>query len=256
MLKENETGSKTMQETLWNGFRRVDFLFEGREAILVFPTEANENKNWLLRTEYFGSFPNFDVEMLGRGWHLAFIKNVTRWCLDEDLDLKARFVKYLHEEYGLYKKCVPVGLSCGGMIACKFAAKYPECVSVMYLDAPVMNLLSCPAGIGVANNNLFPEFLGATGMTLSELISYRDNPIDKMHLLLKNDIPIIMVYGDSDKTVPYIENGAILEKFYRENGGTIVTVSKENCGHHPHGLEDSTPIIDFVEKYSKIDSKA
>ena len=131
--------------------------------------------------------------MLNRGWHLAFICNVTRWCRDEDIDLKKRFVTYLHEEYGLYEKCVPVGMSCGGMFACKFAAKYPECVSALYIDAPVMNLLSCPAGLGIAKRNMFEEFQRATGMTMADLISYREHPIDKMHLLLENNIPIMLV---------------------------------------------------------------
>ena len=159
-----------MKETIWKGFKRIDFTFEGREAILVFPEVANENKNWLLKTEYFGAFPVFEIEMLKRGWHLAYIKNITRWCLDEDLDLKARFLTYLSEEYGLYKKCVPVGMSCGGLIASKFSAKYPDKVSALYLDAPVMNLLSCPAGLGLADDSMMQEFVDATGMTLSELI--------------------------------------------------------------------------------------
>lgn len=240
-----------MKETIWNGFKRIDFTFEGREAILVFPETANADKNWLFKTEYFGAFPSFEIDMVKRGWHLAFITNVTRWCLDEDLDLKARFVKYLHEEYGLYEKCLPVGMSCGGMFGCKFAAKYPECVSALYLDAPVMNLLSCPAGVGKAGDSMLAEFVNATGISLSELISYREHPIDKMHLLLENNIPIMLVYGDSDDIVPYCENGALLERYYRERGGVIVVIGKENCGHHPHGLEDNTPIIQFAEKYCK-----
>ena len=115
-----------MTESIWNEFKRIDFTFEGREAVLVFPKEPNQNKNWLFKTEYFGAFPNFEIEMLNRGWHLAFIKNKTRWCLDEDLDLKKRFADYLIKEYGLNKKFLPVGMSCGGLIASKFAAKYPE----------------------------------------------------------------------------------------------------------------------------------
>ena len=71
-----------------------------------------------------------------------------------------------------------------------------------------------------------------------------------MQLLLENRIPVILVYGDSDNIVPYEENGAVLEKYYRENGGTIVSIGKENCAHHPHGLDDNTPIIEFVEKFS------
>lgn len=239
-----------MTESVWNGFKRIDFEFEGMAAILVFPKEANGNKNWLLKTEYFDAFPEYEIEMVKRGWHLAYLKNVTRWCLEEDLDRKKRFVDFMADEYGLYKKCFPVGMSCGGMIAAKFAAKYPECVSAIYLDAPVMNLLSCPAGIGNAGDDMLPEFTAATGITLSELINYRNNPVDKMGMLLGANVPVIMVYGDSDDVVPYCENGEILEKFYRENGGIIECYGKEGCGHHPHSLDDVTPIIEFALKYS------
>ncbi len=238
-----------MTESIWNGFRRIDFVFEGRDAILVFPNKANKNKNWLYKTEYFDAFPKFEIEMLEKGWHLAFIKNITRWCLDSDLELKQRFALHLIKEYGLYKKCVPVGMSCGGMIGVKFAAKYPELVSALYLDAPVMNLLSCPAGLGKAVDIMWKEFIQATGMDLVDLINYREHPVDKMHLLFENNVPIAMVYGDSDDMVPYDENGLVLEKYYREKGGIILTICKENCGHHPHGLEDNTKLIKFVEKY-------
>lgn len=238
-------------EERWNGFKRINFEFEGREAILIAPEQANEEKNWLFKTEYFDAFPNFEIEMVKKGWHLAYIKNITRWCLDEDIDLKKRFCEYLSSEYGLYKKCVPVGMSCGGMFAVKFAAKYPECVSALYLDAPVMNLLSCPAGIGKGGNDMFPEFEQATKMSLSDLINYRENPVDKMDVLSKNNIPVIMLYGDVDDVVPYRENGQMLENYYRENGKQIVTICRKNCGHHPHGLDDSMPIIEFVEANRK-----
>lgn len=74
--------------------------------------------------------------------------------------------------------------------------------------------------------------------------------MDKMHLLVENAIPVILVYGDSDTVVPYEENGALLERLYRENGGIIVTIGKKGCGHHPHALDDNTPIIECIEKYS------
>ena len=239
-----------MIRTTWNGFERIDFEFEGRKAVLIFPEKANAEKNWLFKTEYFDAFPNFEIEMLKRGHHLAYIENVTRWCLDEDLDVKKRFAAYLSDEYGLYKKCIPVGMSCGGLIASKFAARYPECVSALYLDAPVMNLLSCPAGLGAAGDDMMEEFVAATGMDMSQLICYREHPIDKMHILLENHIPIILVYGDADDIVPYSENGALLEACYRENAGEIICIRKRGCGHHPHGLEDNTPIVEFAEKHS------
>ena len=236
------------KETLWYGFRRLDFLFEGMDASLVFPKQSDGQKNWLLKTEYFDAFPELELELVRRGWHLAYVKNVTRWCLEEDLERKARFVVYLTKEYGLRQQCVPVGLSCGGLIATKLAANFPDLVLALYLDAPVMNLLSCPAALGASQLSLMEEFTKATGIELAQLICYREHPIDKMHLLLENGIPIVMVYGDRDTLVPYEENGAILEDFYKKHGGVLLALRKENCDHHPHGPENPTPVIEFLEK--------
>lgn len=236
-----------MVESIWNGFRRIDFEFENREAILIFPDNANKNKNWMIKTEYFDAFPKLEIDLIKRGWHLAFIKNITRWCLEEDLDLKKRFADFLISNYGLNKKCVPIGMSCGGLIATKFTAKYPEYIQALYLDAPVMNFLSCPLGLGKADDSMMEEFTNATGMNEIDLINYREHPIDKKEILLKNNISIVMVYGDVDKVVPYDENGEFLEKYYHENGGDIIVFKKENVGHHPHGLDDNTKIIEFIE---------
>ena len=71
-----------------------------------------------------------------------------------------------------------------------------------------------------------------------------------MHILLENNIPIILVSGDSDRTVPYCENGALLEKYYKENGGTIEVHIKKNADHHPHGLDNCEIIADFIENHS------
>ena len=239
-----------MTESCWNGFKRIDFEFQGRKAILVFPKEENKTDKWMLKTEYFDAFPALDIEMVGKGWHLAYVSNQTRWCLDVDLDIKKAFADYLTKEYGLAEKCVPVGMSCGGMIAVKFAAKYPEKVSCLYLDAPVMNLLSCPCGVGMAGGDMYQEMVDATGWTKSFLINFREHPVDKVPALYENHIPVMLVYGKDDLVVPYCENGAILEKYYREKGGIIQTIGKDHCGHHPHGLEDNTPIVTFIEQYS------
>ena len=48
-----------MRESQWYGFKRIDFIFEGKEAILVFPNEPNKSKTWLLKTEYFDAFQDF-----------------------------------------------------------------------------------------------------------------------------------------------------------------------------------------------------
>ncbi len=236
----------------WFGFEMEEFEFEGARASLVLP-KGERNGKWLLKTEYRDAFPNFEIEMVKRGWCIAYHDNVTRWSLDpEIIDKKARFCKYISETYGLNTKCVPVGMSCGGQMAVQIAARYPEVVSCIYIDAPVMNYLSCPCGLGARSSfgKGYIEFANATGMMIADLINYREHPIDYADKLIADKIPVIMVYGDADDIVPYAENGALLEQKYKAAGGIIEIYSKAGCKHHPHGLEDPTPIINFVEKYA------
>ena len=60
----------------YNGFRRGDFEFEGRNAIIVFPDKPDPQGRWVLKMEYFDAFPGFHLEMLRRGWHLLFLENI------------------------------------------------------------------------------------------------------------------------------------------------------------------------------------
>ena len=235
----------------WNGYERLDFKFEGRGAVVVCPKTPMPEKKWLFKTEYFGAFPRFELDMLERGYYVAHVDNITRWCLPEDTDVKARFADFLHDELGLFERCVPVGMSCGGMQAVYFAAKYPKYVAAMYIDAPVLNLLSCPCGVGMATDRLYAEFTKATGFTTSDMINYRNHPIDHVGELLDANIPVFLVCGDSDKTVPYEENGLQLARAYRARGGIIEEILKKDCDHHPHGLDDPTPIREFGERYYK-----
>lgn len=231
------------------GFEMLEFDLDGRRANLVIPPNPREDKKWLFKTEYLTAFPAFDIEMLNRGYYVANVSNISRWCLPEDTDAKARLCEFLNAEFGLYEKCMTVGLSCGGLQSVYFAAKYPEYVAAMYLDAPVLNFLSCPFGVGYGVNVMAEEFVRDTGKTLSEMLNYRDHPIDKVDSIISKGIPAMLICGDSDQTVPYVENGKILSEKYRNSDVPFVEILKENCDHHPHGLDDLTPMIDFTERY-------
>lgn len=231
----------------WYGFQMKKEIFEGMELISVFPEKPNGK--WALKTEYFSAFPEAEIELVKLGYHLFHIKNTTRWHVPEDTERRAKLAEYVHKKYNLSKKCVVVGMSCGGMQGIYFGAKYPEYVSCMYLDAPVVNLLSCPAGLGAGTDSMFEEFRNAKNMDLIELLSYRDHPLDYIPELAKRNIPVILIAGDSDTVVPYDENGKLLKDTYEKNGCTIKTIIKKGCDHHPHGLDDNSPIIEFITKY-------
>ncbi len=235
---------------LWHGYFVELFVFEGQEAIIVHPKEGTSIRRLAVKTEYWNEFADTEIALVENGFHLCYLKNKNRWGIAEDLDRKARFVQYVADSYGLNQKAVPVGMSCGGLIAIKFAAKYPQLVSCMYLDAPVLNYMSCPCGFGIGSplggDRGVDEILNALNLTLSELISYREMPMDQLPLLVKHKIPVVMVAGDADMIVPYEENGILLQKAYESASIPIQVFMKPGCGHHPHGLEDYRPVVDFI----------
>ena len=237
---------------MWNGFESKEFTFEDRKAVIVYP-EGKPNGRILLKTEYLEAFPDFDIAMLKRGYHLIHMYQRNRWAPPAEIDRMAEFVRYCAKEVGASERCVIEGMSCGGLQAATLAERYLELAAVLYLDAPVLNIISM-AGYGGINQVLegfWQEIEDAYGVYPSTMVNFRQSPIDNMKPLIENNIPLIIVYGNADPVVIYGENGRVLENFYRENGGTVCTIGKSMSEHHPHGLDDPQPIIDFVEKYYK-----
>ena len=163
---------------------------EDREVKIVLPN-CTPNGKLAIKTEYFDAFPNTQIALLEKGYHIAYISNSTRWFLPGDDDAKASLTEYMYQNYGTQKKAALIGMSCGGLQAIYFAAKYPQYVSCIHLDAPVLNYLSCPAGLGKSTNEMMEEFVGATGMNLIDLTVYRNHPFDNIHKLIENKIPVI-----------------------------------------------------------------
>ncbi len=227
------------------------FKFEERDAIVVHPT-IPANGYWIWKAEYFDAFPNFEEAMVQRGYHICFIDHDNRWATPDSIEQSARFLQFVAEKYGLKQRGIAVGMSCGGLIASTLAEKHPELIDVLYLDAPVMNILSS-AGLGERNDpsteSSRREIFDAYHLAPWSLVAFRGSPIDNMQPLIDHKIPVIMLYGNADKVVVYLENGRVLEDFYRANGGTIKVIRKSMVCHHPHGLEDPTPIIEFVEAH-------
>lgn len=76
--------------------------------------------------------------------------------------------------------------------------------------------------------------------------TFNGNPVDNLAPLAKAHIPVIAVCGDSDQTVPYIENMKIVAERYRAMGGLVEVILKPGCDHHPHSLEEPEPVVDFI----------
>ena len=241
-----------MSET-WNGFACERFEFEGQPAVVVFPPAGTSVKKLVLKTEYWNAFPDVERRLVERGFHLAYVANRTRFATREDCDTKARFVRFLAEKYGLSERCIPVGMSCGGAHAVRLAGFWPELVSCLFLDAPVLNYCSFPGKLGVAEDEYVwdHEFvLAYPGIRRHRLLGFSEHPLNMADVLIAHRIPVLLVYGTEDRCVNYEENGRLLELAY-EGTGLLKAVPVPLRGHHPHGMiGDNGELVRFLAEHS------
>jgi len=237
----------------WNGYEQRDFVVDGRNCLLVLPKTPAPGKPWIWRTEFFGHEPQGDIALLGKGFHVAYMDLQNQYGAPAALDHMDKFHAHLTKEFGLARKTVLEGFSRGGLFAFNWAARNPQWVAALYVDAPVCDFKSWPGGKGKGQGSPgdWQNVLAVYGLTEAQALAYKLNPVDNLAPLAKAKIPILSVCGEVDKTVPIDENTRVVEKRYQALGGEIVVIAKPNCDHHPHSLVDPKPIVDFVLKHTQ-----
>jgi alpha-beta hydrolase superfamily lysophospholipase len=81
-----------------------------------------------------------------------------------------------------------------------------------------------------------------------EAIASKANPVDNPAPLAKAKVPLLLVYGDSDKVVQHRENSELVFERYRALDGPVERVVKKGADHHPHGLTGPAPVVTFFEQ--------
>lgn len=234
---------------IWGDYRMEEFWFEDQNATIIYPA-VEPNGKMVLKAEYRDAFPGFELAMLERGYYVINITHANRYAPMKEVEQTARFIRFAAEKLGASQKCIMVGMSAGGTTSVRLAQNHPELTAVLYLDAPLLNLLSL---CGLAGDEFRPdawqEMVDAYGFSRTNVVSFRESPIDFMDKLIENNIPIFMSYGNSDTVLNYRANGQVLENYYKEHGGTMKVVCCSMRGHHPHGLANTAPIVEFVEQF-------
>ncbi len=233
------------KKSTWNGYERFDFELEGISCIVVKPEKINPGNPWIWRARFFDAFPNLDIAMLKEGWLLAYIDVSNLYGSTEAMRRFDLFYKYLTQEYNFAVKTVLEGFSRGGLPVFNWAYRNMEKVSCVYADNPVCDFKSWPGGLGVGPGSVpdWERCLDAYGLTEKQAETYDKNPIDNVHILAENNIPVIIVYGDADEAVPIEENTLIMLEKYNK----IKVICKKGGLHHPHCLEDPSPIVEFIK---------
>ncbi len=234
----------------WHGFERLVFKHRGWKGCLALPKEAAPGKPWIWRSLFWDAWPEFDVEMLKRGWHVGFLDNIGLYGCLEKMGHLDEFHYALTERLGLSSMPCLEGFSRGGLTAFNWAAANPTKILCVYGDNPVCDVKSWPGGKGkgVGAPKEWAECLDVLGLSDAAATSYKGNPLDRAETLARFGIPVIMVCGDADEVVPFEENGKLMEQRLKAAGGRCETIVKPGFGHHPHSLENPAPLVKFVSE--------
>lgn len=235
----------------WEGYRRVRFAVEGRESFIVCPKTPAPGNPWVWRTEFFGAFDTVDRELLRRGWHLAYHAMSELYGNDTAMGYMTAFHRAATEEFGLSARPVLFGFSRGGSYAVNFAHFHPQSVGALYLDAPLTNFNGANRDI---YEELFARTLACYGLTEEQMKTFDRQPNDYAASIAAAGIPVAICAGLADNDVYYEQNAAVFAARYAAAGGSLLLLTKPDCGHHPHSVSDppqTALIADFLERQTE-----
>ena len=238
----------------WHGYRRHDFQVDGKDVVVVAPKTVAEGRPWVWHGEFFGHKPAPDIALLAKGYHIAYMRVPNLLGCPTAVNHWNQLYDELVNTYHFHPQPALVGLSRGGLYCYNWAINNPDKVSCIYGDAPVCDFKSWPGGKGKGKGSaqqwqLVMKVYGFE--TEAEALRYQGNPIDNLRPLAESKVPLLHVYGDADEVVPWEENTKVVATRYKKLGGSIQLIGKPGIGHHPHGLEDSTPIVDFILRHTQ-----
>ena len=163
-------------------------------------------------------------------------------------EIYSSLYRELTEKRHFARQPIFLARSRGGLMALNWAVENPQNVGGFAGIYPVSNLVSYP-GLATAS--------AAYGMTPEELESHlaAHNPIERLAPLAKARVPLFVIHGDADKTVPLELNSGELQRRYRKLGGHMQLIVSKGQRHDMWpGFFQSQELVDFVIKSAQVTS--
>jgi hypothetical protein len=223
------------------------FEIDGHKAVVWAAPEPAPGKPWVWYAPTLGGVSIVQRKVYFEGWMRAGI-SIAGFDLGEVRGAPGSTAKFslFYEEMvrrGWSPTPILLGQSRGGLMMLAWAVRNPEKVRAFVGIYPVCNLASWPL------KNSKPATLSDFAMTEDELVGRLKefNPVDNLQGLLANKVPMFVVHGDADGTVPYEENTRVLKERYEAGGGQIAVKVIPGEGHKVSpSFFECQELVDFV----------
>lgn len=249
------------RKTDFHGFERYEVPTAKGTISVVCPKKAAPGKPWLWRSMFWGNagvvrrLVAGDLLLLEQGYHVVKAPGDVSGHPKGNESIDAAY-DLLTQTYGFSKTLSMASMSRETLALFRWASENPEKVESIYVDNGVCNVHSWPGGKlvpgshsnGAGNAKSWKLLKKTYGFSSDEeALAAKVSPIDLLEPLARAGVPILMRCGTKDTTVPYEENGAIMKERFQNLGGDIQIILEEK-DHHPHGLKDPVPVIEFIKK--------
>ncbi len=221
---------------------KKEYVYNGNKATVIIPD--NFNGKWIWKTEFFTAFDRAEQALLEQGYARVYYQISDMYGNNKAIRLMHEFHKDLLKRFSNFcSKAILFGFSRGGLYAFNYAITYPESVEKVYLDAPVLDLKSWPR-IGIFEHY---EMLKMMNLDETTLAYFNENPTDNFAEYFSHKIPTLLIAGAKDSVVSYYHNAYQMIEYCKTNDIELKYIVKPECDHHPHSLDDVSPILEFVK---------
>jgi sialidase-1 len=245
------------KETDWNGFQQFHFQKAGSNCYLVQPNEALPGNPWIWRARFPGFHAEMDIQLVGQGFHLAFMDVANQFGCPNVIQRADEFYLFLTKQRNLSAKAVMEGVSRGGLFVYNWTAKHPQRVACIYCDTPVLDFRSWPGGFGdgIGHQASWQKCLKAYGLTQQESGSYQELPVNYADIIAQARIPVMHIVSENDRVVPPTENTYVLRDRLKAIGHDLQMIvvpqgTEKSNGHHfthPHPQR----VVDFIANHGQ-----
>jgi len=210
------------------------FLVEGRPAFVFWPAEDKRTtpQPWIMYSPTLPGLPDahekwMHEQFLAAGVAVAGIDVGEGYGSPKSQALFSALHQEMTGKRGFAKRPCLLGRSRGGLWMTSWASANPDQVAGLAGIYPVFDLRSYP---GLA------QAAPAYELTLDGLESQlpQHNPIDKVSRLAQAKIPVCLIHGDQDATVPLKANSAEFKVRYQTEGveNLVKLIVAEGQGHN------------------------
>jgi len=199
---------------------RLDFSVGASPGFVIVPPKLKHEKEhpWLWYAPTFiGQLPNdrhadYFKPLLEAGFFIAGVEVGESFGSPDGTAVYQAFYEHVVASYNLSPKPVLLPQSRGGLMLYNWAVEHPDSVGAVAGIYSVCSIASYP-GVEKAA----PAYRMPPEELEMNLADY--NPIDRIAPLVKAEVPVFHIHGDSDSVVPIEANAGELVKRYQALGG-------------------------------------